>query len=50
MWAQIESAAVDLESFARHAGRSTIATEDVLLLARRNADLENLLKDGVRGL
>ena len=49
VWAQIESAAVDLESFARHAGRGIVVVEDVLLLARRNADLEDLLKAGVRG-
>ena len=28
----------------RHAGRQTISTEDVLLLARRNEGLESLLR------
>ena len=40
---------MDLESFARHAGRSTVAVEDVLLLARRNVDLEDLLKGAIGG-
>ncbi|KAK5059828.1 hypothetical protein LTR84_009711 [Exophiala bonariae] len=44
VWAQIGSAAVDLESFAKHAGRSTIKTDDVMLLARRNEGLAELLK------
>jgi centromere protein S len=47
VWTQIESVAVDLESFSRHAGRSTIKTEDVLLLARRNEDLHDILKEQV---
>jgi centromere protein S len=34
----------DLESFAKHAKRSQINTDDVLLLARRNEGLETLLK------
>lgn len=34
----------DLESFAKHAGRDTINTNDVLLLARRNERLEDILK------
>jgi hypothetical protein len=33
----------DLESFAKHAKRSQINTDDVLLLARRNEGLETLL-------
>lgn len=47
VWTQIESVAHDLESFSRHAGRSTINTDDVLLLARRNEDLHDILKDHV---
>ncbi|CAK7207680.1 MHF histone-fold complex component [Sporothrix eucalyptigena] len=47
VWTQIESVAVDLESFSRHAGRSTITTDDVLLLARRNEDLHDILKEQV---
>ncbi|KAI2623431.1 kinetochore component CENP-S-domain-containing protein [Xylaria nigripes] len=45
VWAQIENVAIDLESFSRHAGRSTITTDDVLLLARRNEHLHNIMKD-----
>ncbi|KAK6079415.1 apoptosis-inducing taf9-like domain 1 family [Seiridium cupressi] len=47
VWLQIESVAIDLESFSRHAGRSTITTDDVLLLARRNADLHGIIKEFV---
>ena len=39
--------AIDLESFANHAGRSTIKTDDAMLLARRNEGLESILKDFV---
>lgn len=39
--------ALDLESFSRHAKRTTVQTDDVLLLARRNADLHNIIKDFV---
>ncbi|KAF3390874.1 Centromere protein S [Talaromyces pinophilus] len=44
VWAQIESVSQDLEAFAKHAGRSTINTNDVMLLARRNEGLESILK------
>ncbi|KAI5865464.1 kinetochore component CENP-S-domain-containing protein [Durotheca rogersii] len=47
VWAQIENVALDLESFSRHAGRSTITTDDVLLLARRNQDLHTIIRDFV---
>ncbi|KAI0119909.1 kinetochore component CENP-S-domain-containing protein [Nemania sp. FL0031] len=46
-WTQIENVALDLESFSRHAGRSTVTTDDVLLLARRNNDLHGIIKDFV---
>jgi centromere protein S len=39
-----ESASKDLESFAKHARRTQINADDVLLLARRNDGLEALLK------
>lgn len=37
--------ATDLESFSQHAGRTTVTTDDVLLLARRNQDLYSVIKD-----
>lgn len=40
-----ENVALDLESFSRHAGRTTVQTDDVLLLARRNSDLHAIVKD-----
>ncbi|KAI0021933.1 kinetochore component CENP-S-domain-containing protein [Xylariomycetidae sp. FL0641] len=43
VWAQ--NVAMDLETFSRHAGRSTITTDDVLLLARRNQDLHGIVKE-----
>lgn len=42
-----ENVAVDLESFSRHAGRSTVTTDDVLLLARKNPDLQQLMGEYV---
>ncbi|KAK7749545.1 MHF histone-fold complex component [Cytospora paraplurivora] len=45
VWTQIENVAIDLESFSRHASRTTVTTDDVLLLARRNADLHGIIKD-----
>ncbi|KAK3945188.1 centromere protein S [Diplogelasinospora grovesii] len=47
VWSQIESIAIDVESFSRHAGRTTVTTDDVLLLARRNSDLHGMIKDEV---
>lgn len=44
------NAAVDLESFAKHAGRSTIKTDDVMLLARRNEGLAELLKEELKNI
>ncbi|MCJ1392287.1 hypothetical protein MMC18_005154 [Xylographa bjoerkii] len=43
VWAQIESVSQDLESFAKHAGRKTVAVDDVMLLSRRNEGLETVL-------
>ena len=40
--------AVDLESFSRHAGRSTINPEDVMLLTRRNEGLEQILREELK--
>lgn len=33
-----------LISYSRHAGRSTISTDDVMLLSRRNEGLETVLR------
>jgi centromere protein S len=41
---RIDLTSRDLESFAKHAKRSQINIDDVLLLARRNEGLETLLK------
>lgn len=43
-YAQIENVAHDLEAFAKHAGRTTINSKDVVLLGRRNEGLEEVLK------
>ena len=51
VWSQIENVAQDLEAFAKHSGRSTISSKDVVLLGRRNDDLRKILQkeaDGVR--
>ncbi|QYT05779.1 hypothetical protein H0G86_012661 [Trichoderma simmonsii] len=44
---QIENVAIDLETFCNHAGRSTVTTDDVLLLARKNPDLHQIMKNYV---
>ncbi|KAI7238226.1 hypothetical protein KC330_g2738 [Hortaea werneckii] len=44
VWAQIENVTADLEAFAKHAGRNTINSQDVVLLGRRNEGLEAVLK------
>ncbi|KAF2173069.1 hypothetical protein M409DRAFT_17018 [Zasmidium cellare ATCC 36951] len=43
--AKITTAATDLEAFAKHADRSTINSKDVMLLARNNEGLEDILKE-----
>lgn len=40
-----ESVAQDLESFAKHASRTTVTTDDVLLITRRNDALQDIMKD-----
>ncbi|KAJ9501539.1 MHF histone-fold complex component [Exophiala xenobiotica] len=50
VWAQIANAAIDLESFAKHAGRTTIRTDDVMLLSRRNEGLETILRKELKKL
>lgn len=32
---------------ARHAGRTTVETQDVLVLARRNEELERMLREHI---
>ena len=41
----LENVSADLESFCKHAGRSTINTDDVLLITRRNDALHDIMKD-----
>jgi len=45
-----ENSSKDLESFAKHAGRTQINADDVLLLARRNEGLESLLRGYVEDM
>lgn len=45
VWSQIYNSGRDLEAFAKHAGRSTIDTKDVILLSRRNEGLVELLQN-----
>jgi centromere protein S len=40
-----EGVAQDLENFAKHAGRTTVTTDDVLLITRRNDALHDIMKD-----
>ncbi|CZT52308.1 related to apoptosis-inducing TAF9-like domain 1 family protein, putative [Rhynchosporium secalis] len=42
-----ETVAIDLESFSRHANRTTITTDDVLLMTRKNDALLGMMKDFV---
>jgi len=46
----VEILGPDLRSFARHARRSTVGTEDVLLFVRRSEDLREHLERFVEGL
>ncbi|OCK88663.1 uncharacterized protein K441DRAFT_587642, partial [Cenococcum geophilum 1.58] len=41
---QYSNTSRDLETFAKHASRSTVNTSDVMLLARRNEGLETVLR------
>ncbi|KAM0260709.1 hypothetical protein ACHAQJ_002625 [Trichoderma viride] len=50
VWAQLETVAIDLETFCNHAGRTTVTTDDVLLLARKNPDLHQIMKTCVDGI
>ena len=45
-----ENASKDLESFAKHANRSQVSSDDVMLLARRNEGLEALLRSYLEGV
>ncbi|KAG4431137.1 hypothetical protein IFR05_013374 [Cadophora sp. M221] len=49
VWAQLETAAIDLEAFSRHAGRTTITTDDVLLMTRKNDALQGMMRDFIEG-
>ncbi|OAK98024.1 hypothetical protein IQ06DRAFT_295402 [Phaeosphaeriaceae sp. SRC1lsM3a] len=44
VYTQIANTSRDLETFSAHAGRSVINTDDVMLLARRNDALEEMLR------
>jgi centromere protein S len=40
-----ENVAIDLESFAKHAGRTAVTTDDVLLMTRRNDALNGIIRE-----
>ncbi|KXT03928.1 hypothetical protein AC578_9230 [Pseudocercospora eumusae] len=42
--AKIALASTDMEAFAKHAGRSTVNSKDVILLARHNEALQEILQ------
>ncbi|KAF2262379.1 hypothetical protein CC78DRAFT_534870 [Lojkania enalia] len=44
VYTQIANTSRDLETFANHAGRKVINTDDVMLLSRRNEGLETVMK------
>lgn len=48
VWAQAETLAQDLESFAKHAGRGKITTEDVKLCTRKNEGLREVITDFIQ--
>ncbi|KAF2800744.1 hypothetical protein K505DRAFT_345006 [Melanomma pulvis-pyrius CBS 109.77] len=50
VYTQIENTSRDLETFAKHAGRRIINTDDVMLLARRNEGLDALLRETLEAM
>ena len=38
---------MDLEAFAKHAGRTTVTADDVMLLTRRNDDLRDIVQEAI---
>lgn len=49
-YAQIVNSGRDLESFAHHAGRDRIQVQDVMMLARRNEGLKEVLEEKVESV
>lgn len=49
-YAQIVNSGRDLESFAQHAGRERIQVQDVMMLARRNEGLKEVLEEKVESV
>ncbi|KAK9899644.1 hypothetical protein P389DRAFT_191960 [Cystobasidium minutum MCA 4210] len=45
VYAQTEALAQDLEAFAKHAGRTCISTEDVLLACRKHPELHKRMSE-----
>ncbi|KAK9385485.1 kinetochore component CENP-S-domain-containing protein [Lipomyces mesembrius] len=45
VYTQAVTLATDIESFAHHAGRKVVSTEDVLMMCRRNDGLKEVLEE-----
>ncbi|KAK7208078.1 kinetochore component CENP-S-domain-containing protein [Myxozyma melibiosi] len=50
VYAQAVTLATDIESFAWHAKRKTVNTDDVLMMCRRNEGLKDVLEEFVEEL
>ncbi|KAK9369367.1 kinetochore component CENP-S-domain-containing protein [Lipomyces kononenkoae] len=50
VYTQAVTLAADIESFAHHAGRKVVSTDDILMMCRRNDGLKEVLSEFVEDL